>query len=128
MSKPQKTTNTEQQPHSLDSIFKKFTTLDLALGELLCERRKSALLTTELERQRTFFQEQLANLQHFFKKDSQYERELHQQVEAQYQRIYDQERQINKLLDELRDHDILVLPPRRPRTTGAHQDQEKSDQ
>ena len=127
MFKPQKTTEKERQPHSLDSDFKKFTTLDLALGELLCERRKSALLTTELERQRSFFQEQLANLQHTFKKDSQYERELHQRVEAQYQRIYDQERQINKLLDELRDHDILVLPPRRPRTTAAHQDQEKSD-
>jgi hypothetical protein len=127
MSKPRKTTNIEQQPHSLDSDFTKFTTLDLALGELLCERRKSALLTTELERQRTFFQEQLASLQRTFKKDSQYERELHQRVEAQYQRIYDQELQIYKLLDELRDHDILVLPPRRPRTTAAHQDQEKSD-
>ena len=127
MSKPQKTTNTEQQPHSLDSDFTKFNTLDLTLGELLFERRKSTLLTTELERQRTFFQEQLANLQHTFKKDSQHERELHQRVEAQYQRIYDQERQINNLLYELRDHDILVPPPRRQRTAATRQDQGKSD-
>ena len=125
MSKPRKTTTTEQQQHSLDSDFTKFTTLDHALGELLCERRKSALLTAGLDKQRMFFQEQLADLQGTFKKDSQYERELHQRVEAQYQRIYDQERQINNLLYELRDHDILVPPPRRQRTAATRQDQDQ---
>ena len=125
MSKPRKTTTTEQQQHSLDSDFTKFTTLDHALGELLCERRKSALLTAELDKQRVFFQEQLADLQRTFKKDSQYERELHQRVEAQYQRIYDQERQINNLLYELCDHDILVPPPRRQRTAATRQDQDQ---
>ena len=125
MSKPRKTTTTEQQQHSLDSDFTKFTTLDHALGELLCERRKSALLTAGLDKQRMFFQEQLADLQRTFKKDSQYERELHQRVEAQYQRIYDQERQINNLLYELRDHDILVPPPRRQRTAATRQDQDQ---
>ena len=34
MFKPQKTTEKERQPHSLDSDFKKFTTLDLALGDV----------------------------------------------------------------------------------------------
>ena len=59
---------TEQHLHSFALDFEKFTTLDHSLGELLCERLKSALLITELEIRKKFFQEQLAILLCSFKK------------------------------------------------------------
>jgi hypothetical protein len=53
-----------------------FKTLEDALGKLLSERRKSALLLAKLDNKHQFFQDQLTNLQHNLKKDTKYERVL----------------------------------------------------
>jgi hypothetical protein len=72
MPKDQQAATTAQHLHSFALDFDKFTKLEHAHGERLCERRKSALLTAEQENQRKFFKEQLAELQCTFKKNTQY--------------------------------------------------------
>jgi hypothetical protein len=57
----------------------------------------------------------------------QYERELRQRSDALYQRVYEQERQIHKLLDELSDNDISAPLPQRKRTATVSTEQDKSD-
>jgi hypothetical protein len=70
--KDQQADTTAQHLHSFARDSDKFTKLEHALGELLCELRKTALLTAELESQRKFFKDQLAELQRTFKKNTQY--------------------------------------------------------
>ena len=88
MPKDQQADTTVQHLQSFASDFDKFTKLEHALGELLCERLETALLTAGLENQRKFFKDQLAELQHTFKKNTQYELELHQRSDALYKRVY----------------------------------------
>ena len=57
----------------------------------------------------------------------QYERELRQRSDALYQRVYEQERQIHKLLDELRDNDISAPLQHRKRTATTRLEQDKSN-
>ena len=127
MPKDQQADTTVQHLQSFASDFDKFTKLEHALGELLCERLETALLTAGLENQRKFFKDQLAELQHTFKKNTQYERELRQRSDALYKRVYKQERQIHKLLDELRDNDISAPLQHRKRTATSRLEQDKSD-
>jgi hypothetical protein len=94
----------------------------------LCERRKSALLTAELEKQRKFFKEQLAELQRTYKKNTQYEQELRQRSDELYKRVFEQERQIHKLLDELCDNNISAPLQHRKRTATTRPEQDKGDQ
>ena len=89
---------------------------------------ENALLSAELENLRKFFKDQLAELHRTFKKNTQYEWELRQRSDALYKRVYEQERQIHKLLYELSDNDISAPLPQRKRTATVRPEQDKSDQ
>lgn len=104
---------------TFDHDFQNFKTLGDALQELLSERRKSALLTQELDNQRGFFHDELDELRKNFKKDTKHERDMRQQHDCLLWKIYEQERQIHRLMDELRDSDIPQSSLYRQRLASA---------
>ena len=104
---------------TLDHDFRNFKTLGDALQELLSERRKSALLIQELDNQRSFFHDELDELRKNLKKDTKHERDMHQRHDCLLWKIYEQERQIHRLMDELRDSDIPQSSLYRQRLASA---------
>jgi hypothetical protein len=87
---------------------------------MLCfQRRKSALLIQELDNQRSFFHNELDELWKNFKKDKKHERDMHQLHDCLLWKIYEQERQIHRLMDELLDSDIPQSSLYRQRLASA---------
>jgi hypothetical protein len=82
-------------------------------------RRKSALLIQELDNQSGFFHDKLDELRENLKRDTKHERDMHQLHDCLLWKIYEQERQIHRLMDELLDSDIPQSSLYRQRLASA---------